>query len=75
MTPEALIIESMFVVVDKYTRKNIPFVLNAEQRLIDEALTGRDLIPKARQLGISYYYLARSLAKCLMYPNINAVII
>lgn len=74
MTPEALIIESMFSVVDKDGKEG-PFTLNSAQRLIDESLTGRDIIPKARQEGVSTYFLARYTAKCLSTRNVSAVII
>lgn len=75
MTPEAAIIQSMFNVIDKDSRRTIPFVLNSAQRQVDENLTGRDIIPKARQRGVSTYFLARFLVKCLSQENTNAVVI
>lgn len=74
MTPEALIIESMFQVVSK-DREDVPFILNSAQKELDDNLTGRDLIPKARQEGISTYFLARYTAACLSKRNVSAVII
>lgn len=74
MTPEALIIESMFRVVSK-DGEDLDFVLNPSQRGIDETLTGRDIIPKARQEGVSTYFLARYTAACLMRRNVKATII
>ena len=73
-TYESVIIESMFMVADKQGQ-DVEFKLNLAQRAIDEALTGRDLVPKARQEGVSTYVLARFLAACLMYRNTRAVII
>lgn len=74
MTPEALIIESMFKIPNK-EGEDIPFVLNSAQRTIDENLSGKDIIPKARQEGVSSYFLARFTAACMMYRNTRAVVI
>ena len=74
MTPEALIIESMFRVVTK-EGVDVDFVLNSAQRQIDENMTGRDIIPKARQEGVSTYFLARYTAACLRKRNVKATII
>lgn len=74
MTPEAMIIESMFKVVNK-DGKDVPFILNSAQRPIDENLTGRDIIPKARQEGVSTYFLGRYTAACLSKRNVKATII
>jgi hypothetical protein len=74
MTPEALIIETMLQIADK-DGNDVPFVLNPAQRLLDSRLTGRDLVPKARQEGVSSYVLGRYLAACLMRRNVRAVVI
>lgn len=74
MTPEAMIIESLFMVVDK-DGNDVPFKLNSAQKAIDENLSRRNIIPKARQEGVSTYFLARFTAACLMYKNVKAVII
>ncbi len=74
MTPEALIVEQMFMIADK-EGNDVPFTLNPAQRALDEELTGRDIIPKARQEGISSYFLARYTAACLSKRNTRAVII
>jgi hypothetical protein len=74
LSEEAVIIESMFMIANK-EGEDVNFVLNDEQRLVDENLTGRDLIPKARQLGVSSYFLARALARCLSHRNTRAVVI
>lgn len=74
MTPEAVVIESLFNVVNK-DGETVPFILNSAQRSIDDTMTGRDVIPKARQEGVSMYFLARYTAKCIINRNINAVII
>lgn len=73
-TQERFIIESLFNIVDK-DGGDVPFHLNAAQATLDNSLTGRDIIPKARQLGISAYFLARYTAKCLSKRNTRAVVI
>jgi len=73
-TKERIIIEEMFQIVDK-SGADVPFRLNTYQAELDANLTGRDIIPKARQLGISAYFLARYLAKCLSKRNTRAVVI
>ena len=52
-----------------------PFRFNWAQRLLDQQWTSRNLIPKARQLGVSTFVLARWTAACLMRENINAVVV
>lgn len=74
MTPEALAIESMFRIVGK-GGQDISFELNRTQRHLDDHITGRDLIPKARQLGVSSFFLARYVAACLIRRNVRAVIV
>lgn len=74
MTPERKIIEALFQIVDK-DGQDVPFVLNHYQAELDSNLCGRDIIPKARQLGMSAYVLARFTAKCLYKRNTRAVVI
>lgn len=74
MTPEGLIIESLFRIANK-EGQDVDFILNSVQKELDSNLTGRDLIPKLRQPGISSYFLARYTAACLRKRNVKAVII
>lgn len=74
MTPEMVIAESMFSIVDK-DGTEVPFSMNSAQRQLDENGTGRDIVPKARQEGVSTYYLLKATARCLMRDNYSAVII
>lgn len=74
MTPEAVIIESMFRIANK-EGEDVDFILNKVQRELDNNLTGRDIVPKLRQPGISSYFLARYTAACLSRRNVKAVII
>ena len=55
--------------------EDVNFILNTEQRKIDQNLSGRDLIPKARQMGVTTYFLARYLIACLSKRNVRAVIV
>ncbi len=74
MTPEGLIIENMFRIANK-DGDDMDFTLNSVQKEIDDTITGRDLYPKARQEGVSSYFLARYLAACLSRRNTRAVVI
>ncbi len=74
MTPEAVLIENMLKIADK-DGNDVPFILNPTQRKLDENLTGRDIIPKARQEGVSSYFLARFTIRCLTKRNTRAVVI
>lgn len=74
MTPERLIIENLFRIVDK-DGNDLDFKLNSAQAKVDSSLTGRDIIPKARQEGVSSYFLARATARCLSTRNTRAVVI
>ena len=74
MTEEAVIIETFFKVVNKQG-DTVDFKLNEAQRQVDEQFTGRDLVPKARQEGVSMYYLARFTAKCMTSTNMTAAVI
>ena len=74
MTPEGLAIESLLSIVNKDQQK-VDFKLNSAQIAIDSSITGRDLYPKARREGVSMYFLARNLIKCLGVPNTVSVVI
>lgn len=74
LSPDGLIIETLLRVADK-EGNDVDFVLNDTQRKLDLSLTGRDLVPKARQEGVSTYVLGRFLSKCLRKRNTRAVVI
>jgi hypothetical protein len=71
---ERLIIESMFRIPNK-DGEDVDFLLNDEQALFIESMTGRDIVAKARQLGFSTLIIAIFLARCLMHRNRKCVII
>jgi len=74
ISDEAYVIENMFRIADK-EGNDVDFILNDVQRDLDLNLIGRDLVPKARQEGVSSYVLARFTAKCLYRRNTRAVVI
>lgn len=74
MTPEALAIQTMFRIVDKDGR-DVPFELNVPQKHLDDNITGRDIVPKARQRGVSSFFLARFTAACIIKRNVRAVVV
>lgn len=73
-TPERFAIESLFHVVDKH-QNAVPFKLNSAQATIDDNYNRRMILPKARQEGVSTYFLARSTIRCLGVKNTRAVVI
>lgn len=73
-SPYRPVIESLFNVVDKQSRV-VPMKLNAAQADFDATQSGRDLVPKARQLGISQYKLAHKLAKCIVHDHHRSVLV
>ena len=73
-TKEKLAMENLLMVADK-EGNDVPFILNKQQVRLDNGLTGRDVVPKARQLGMSTYVLGRYFIKCLSKRNTRAVII
>lgn len=73
-TKERMVIENMLMIADK-DGNDVPFKLNSAQATVDAHLTGRDIIPKARQEGVTSYFLARNTVRCLSKRNTRAVII
>ena len=74
LSPWGMIIESMFSIPNKQGEK-VDFILKPAQRELDSAATGRDLVPKARQLGVTMYLIGRFVAQCMTKNNWRAVII
>lgn len=74
MTPEAIIIQSMYQIVNK-AGHDVPFILNPAQRSFDRTLAKRNLVVKARQLGFSRYILARFSVCCMTQRNVRATVI
>ncbi|MGI0135352.1 MAG: hypothetical protein ACREBW_10400, partial [Candidatus Micrarchaeaceae archaeon] len=74
MSQERYLIENLFQITDK-RGEQVPFIFNSYQVELDETWSGRDVIPKARRLGMTTYVLARYLARCLSHSNRTAVVI
>ena len=89
-SPWRAIIESMFRIVPKPPDVDegdvddlleagsvnaVPFKLNWAQADLDRNMTRRNLVPKARQLGISSYMLGRFTAKGMALNNRRMVLI
>lgn len=68
------VIESMFQIVNK-DGVRVDFRLNDVQARLDAGWTRRNIIPKARQEGVSSYVVARFTAKCLAEENRTCVLI
>lgn len=67
-------IEKLFLIVNK-DAKTVPFTLNEPQTKILYNLTGRDIVLKARQEGISSLILALFTIDFLMKENVRCVVI
>jgi len=67
-------IEKYFSIVDK-NEKVVPFKLGNAQELLYNAMTGRDLVLKARQEGISSLILALFAVDFIMMDNSRSVCI
>jgi len=73
-TKERVATENLLQIADK-EGQDVDFKFNVAQVRVDSGLTGRDLIPKARQMGVSSYFLARYTVACLGQRNTRAVVI
>jgi hypothetical protein len=73
-SPYRTVIEAMFRIVDK-SGVACDFRLNDVQARLDAGWTRRNIVPKARQEGVSSYIIARFVAKCLTEQNRTCVII
>lgn len=74
MTPERTIIEKMFQVPNK-SGNDVPFIFNEIQAAYDDAYSGRDIVAKGRQGGMSTQGVGRAVAKCLYKRNRRCVIV
>ena len=64
-----------FLKVSNKSGTTVPFIPNASQQRVLARLSGRDIIPKARQQGISTLFLACFFLDCLVYENLRCVVI
>ena len=64
-----------FIRIEDRDGQEIMFKLNPAQELLYNGLTGRDIVVKGRQLGITTFLLARGLKKVLTQDNTTAVVV
>jgi len=74
MTIERAVIEGLLSIPNKQG-EDVPFLLNKAQAHLDSHLTSRVIVPKARQLGMSTYFLALNLVRCLSQRNRCTVVV
>ena len=64
-----------FLKISNKSGKTVPFNLNKAQQRVLARLSGRDIVPKARQQGITSLFLACFFLDCLAYENLRCVVI
>ena len=64
-----------FLKVSNKSGSTVNFVPNDSQLRVLRNLSGRDIVPKARQQGISTLFLACFFLDCLVYDNLRCVVI
>jgi hypothetical protein len=63
------------ILIDDRNGHVVPFKLNLAQQILYNGLTGRDLILKAGQLGITTFFAGRGFKKVITQPNTTAVLV
>jgi hypothetical protein len=63
------------IIIEDRNRKLIPFKVNPAQRILHDKLTGRDVVIKAGQLGITTLFLARYFKEVITVPGTTAVVV
>ncbi len=61
--------------IDDRDGNTIQFVYNPAQEILHGNLTGRDIVIKAGQLGVTTFFLARDFKATLTVPNTNSVVV
>lgn len=64
-----------FLKISNKSGKTVPFIVNQSQLRVLSRISGRDIIPKARQQGITSVFLACFFLDCLAYENLRCVVI
>ena len=64
-----------FLKISNKAGHTVPFIVNNAQRRVLARISGRDIIPKARQQGITSIFLACFFLDCLAYENLRCVVI
>ena len=66
--------EHLIIIEDRNSRPQ-SFVYNPAQEILHGELTGRDIVVKAGQLGITTFFLARFFRDTLMIPGTTSVVV
>jgi hypothetical protein len=74
LNDDRMFCEKIIQIEDRH-RKLIPFKFNPAQELLYANLTGRDLVIKAGQLGITSFFLARSFKETITHPGTTAAVV
>ena len=61
--------------IDDRDGNTISFVFNPAQEILQGGLTGRDVVIKAGQLGITTFFLARDFKATITTPNTTSVVV
>jgi len=61
--------------IDDRDGNMLQFVYNPAQEILHGNITGRDIVIKAGQLGITTFFLARDFKAVITQPNTNAVVV
>ena len=64
-----------FIIIPDRHGTDVSFELNPAQEILYNNLSGRDLVLKARELGITTYLLARGFRRVLVHDNQTAVVV
>jgi len=66
--------ENLIQIADK-NRRPVQFRLNNVQKDLHKTCTGRDIILKSAQVGVTSFIMARFLKSCITVPNTTSVVI
>ena len=61
--------------IDDRNQNLISFKLNPAQEILHDRLTGRDIVIKAGQLGVTTFFLARDFKRTITRPGTTSVLV
>jgi hypothetical protein len=73
--PDAKYFAENLIEIEDRNRNRIRFILNPAQELLNGNITGRDIVIKAGQLGITTYFLARYFKEVITKIGTTAVVV
>jgi len=74
LTEDKYFCENLIQIEDR-NRNLVPFAFNPAQEILYNGTTGRDLVIKAGQLGITTFYLARYFKRTITIPGTTSVVV